>query len=115
MKTKPDVQWAKDDTLPVARLALTNENGVAVDLSTATAVVFRMWRYLDDPKIEAAADIVAPATDGLVDYTPAVGDTDEPGRFRARVIVTFPNGQVSYPNGEPFEVLITDTRDSAAP
>lgn len=85
-------------------------NGAAVDL-TGSTVKFIM--KLDsasasaEPKVDAEADIVGDAEDGIVEYAWADGDTDTIGTYRAEFEVTFASGKTrSFPSADYLLVRI---------
>lgn len=97
------------DTKPDLRRTLLDEDGVAVDLTTATAVVFNL-RGPDGTVVidNAAAELTTPAA-GIVTYEWAVGDTADAGTFTGEFEVTWTGGGVqSFPQPEYLEVVITE-------
>lgn len=99
----------RNDTSPSIKEILTL-GGVAIDL-TGAAVIFRMTpKGGTTPKVNAAASVVAPATQGLVRYSWIVGDTDTSGDFIREWQVTLSDGSiVTVPNDvKGYPVAITD-------
>lgn len=100
MAATADFSLKANDTLPSIQATLTS-NGTAVDLTTATGVKFIM-RAADasfvpvagTPKVNSAAVIVAPATNGVVRYDWATADTNAPGNYVAEWQCTFTGGKV---------------------
>ena len=90
----------KQDDVGAPIIAVLNQAGAAVDLSTATGVLFLMRsRSTGAAQINAAATVTG-AGSGEVTYTPVAGDLDTPGLFDAEWQVTFASGQVAtFPSG----------------
>ncbi len=96
------------DHRPFAATILSR-GGVAVDLTLATSVTFRMREQHTTPlTVLAAADIVAPATNGQVQYEWQDGDTDIPGTYYADWEVLFDDGtKETFPTLAQDVVLIS--------
>lgn len=84
---------------PIVR-TLKGSNGLPVDLSSASAVKFIMISLADgSTKVNAAAIIINPATNGQVQYNWAAGDTDTAGYYSAEWEVTYQDTtKQSFPN-----------------
>lgn len=81
------------DTRPSLTATATLEDGTALDLTTATSVMFRMRRAGESAfAVERAAVVVAPTTSGIVRYDFVAGDTATPGVHYADFAVTFSGG-----------------------
>lgn len=65
---------------------LTGATAIALKLTTPSGAVIE--RELD------VSAIVAPATAGNIDYTPAQGETDEAGAYSFRLTFTLPQGEL---------------------
>lgn len=83
----------------------------AVNISTATQVVFKM-KAVNDGGI--AVDDLAQNLDdnttpnmGKVRYLWTAGDTDEPGMYHAEFEVTIGGKKLTFPNNSYFTVQIT--------
>jgi hypothetical protein len=79
--------------------------GVVKNLTGYTAAKFKMWKSSDPStlKVNGACSIVAPATSGVVTYTPVVADFDTAGRYIGEIELTAA-GVVS--SSTQFEVLV---------
>jgi hypothetical protein len=78
------VTYPAGDTSPSIYGTITNPDGTKYDL-TGKTVRFQMRWTLDNRfKIDAAAAIVAPTTDGYVRYDLETGDMDTPGEYESR-------------------------------
>lgn len=96
----------RNDTSPAIQKSLVDFAG-AVNLTGAT-VMFKMVDTENAPKVNSAAEIVAPATDGVVRYLWEEGDTDTAGIFFAEFTVTFADGtEGTFPNAEYIKITVT--------
>lgn len=95
----------QNDTSPALRYTLDPP----VDLTGATAVFSLRARVGGATKLDKApAAIVAPATDGVVQYDWAPGDTDTAGPFQGEFQVTYADSSVeTYPNDSYLNIKIT--------
>lgn len=89
----------RNDTKPEFTATLTDGDGNATDLSSATEVRFLMHdRKARSLKVNATAEITD-AANGRIRYIWASGDTDTVGEYDVEVQVTFSDGTIeSYPN-----------------
>lgn len=96
------------DTLDSLVAVLYEEDGVTpVDL-TGKTVTFSMHTELGAEVIEdAEAEVVGDPLEGRVAYHWAEGDTDTPGTFFGRFVVTSSDGRFSAPNEDAITVHIT--------
>jgi hypothetical protein len=80
-RAAPNAFWTQGDTAPALSERLLDGNGVAVDLTGATVRFQARYAYASDAAnaIDQPAIVVAPATNGIVSYTPTAADTDTPG------------------------------------
>ncbi len=110
----------QDDTLPKIQIQCWDDEAKTqkTDLTLATAVNFHMMerdeadKATPTLKVEDIADIVDPATDGVVEYAWDDGneDTDTDGRFFAEFeVICSPTSRTTFPN-DGF-IFITITRD----
>ncbi len=115
----------RDDTLPKIQVQCWDDEAktVKTDLTLATSVAFHMMDReesgLASPnlKIESPAVIVAPPTDGIIEYlwNDGDGDTDVEGTFFAEFEVTWsPTSRTTYPNDGYIIVKIPDDLDATA-
>lgn len=96
----------KGDRLPKLRMALTDSSGAALDLTNAS-VVFRMKSQAGGAlKVNAAADVVAPATGGIVEYAWGATDTDTAGAFDAEWVLAYAGGNRTVPTSGFVTVLV---------
>ena len=95
----------QNDTSPALRYTLDP----LVDLTGSTVVFNLRARATGVVKIaRAVAAIIAPATDGVVQYDWAAGDTDTPGIFEGEFEITFTDSAIeTYPNDGYLTVKIT--------
>ncbi len=109
-----DFYMAQNDTGPVLEAVLTDEDGTVIDLTGLADTDIRFHMANPDaaaPKVDdnTNTSIVAPPTDGKVQYDWQAADTDEPGFFDAEFQATFTDGSiVSFPNYKYFTVLIRE-------
>ncbi len=91
--------FKQGDTVPKIQTILKDGAGVIVDLTGAT-VKFKMRSKFDATvKIDSAALVVSPGTDGLVEYQWVTADTNTPGWYDAEWEVVFPGGKIeTFPN-----------------
>jgi len=85
------------DLLPRYRARLRNAAGAPLNLTTATAVTFKM-RPKDSPttKVSAPATFIDRAG-GVVEYAFAGTDTDTAGDFDVLFLITWPDGPQTIP------------------
>ena len=96
----------QNDTSPAIRYTLSP----LVNLTGAT-VVFNM-RARDNGAVKiarAVATIIAPATDGVVQYDWAASDTDTAGNWQGEFEITFADAAIeTYPNNGYINIQITE-------
>lgn len=89
------------DRRPFFRAQLYDPQGNAMNL-TGLTVVFRMRPKLNRRALtidDQSMNVIAPATDGIVEYQWASADTDEEGEFDAWVVVDHGSSVLeSFPN-----------------
>lgn len=107
MPQTPNFSIGENDRLPPLVVTLLDGDGNIVDLTAATSVAFHM--VTEDratTKVNAAATINSPATDGEVQYDWVSADTDTPGLYLGEWEVTFTSGKKeTFPNRR-FKYLI---------
>lgn len=102
-----EVRLKKGDVLPVLRMTLKDSDGVALDLTSVSAVTFRMrGRGAAAPKVSAAGAVVAPATSGVVEYAWQAADVDTVGVYDAEWALTYPGGGQTVPTAGYVTVII---------
>lgn len=80
---------------------------VAINLTGATVKFIMKATPTGTAKVNAAAVVVGPAVDGVVQYNWAAGDTDTAGLFLAEFEVTFADAtKHSFPNDGYIEVRV---------
>lgn len=95
------------DTAPALEAVLRDNTGSAVDLTDATVDLNVLHPRGGDVEVAAQATILN-ATDGLVEYSWAAGDTDVEGRYRAEFVVEYTDGSVeTFPNDGFHDLVIT--------
>ena len=96
------------DTAPDLQATLLNSDGSVIDLTTADAVLFHMReRGSTTILIERTADIVAPATAGVVKYVWQTADTTAAGTYDGEFEVTFNDGSITtVPNNGYIEIIM---------
>lgn len=99
------------DTLPVLEATITKADGSALDLTNATAVVFRMRNVNARPagtfKVNAAATFVD-KPNGIVRYTFTAADTNAPGSYAGEFVVSFGGDQQTVPTVGYLAVSVLD-------
>jgi hypothetical protein len=87
----------RGDTYPV-QITITDSAGDPVDITGASFVL--TVNAVEDPdtpgteEFDLTGAIVAPATDGVVEFTPTAGDVDLVGRFFYDVQMTDVSGHI---------------------
>lgn len=93
-----------------AATALINRGGVAVDLTNATSVTFKMRPQRTTTWTVEAAATINDATAGDVEYRWAAGDTDTAGIHEALWVVLWNDGDVeTFPTLGYDYVLVEGT------
>lgn len=94
---------ARGDRLPYLRVQFRNDRGYAVNLTGATVVFVatheRSGRIITGPSVvvvDGGAGI--DATDGIVEYRWAAGDTDHGGDYVAKFVADFGGLQMTFPS-----------------
>ena len=97
----------KNNTSPIIQATLKDAFGNAINLNAAT-VKFQMQELGETTlKIDATAEIIDPATSGVVRYAWTGTDTASAGIFKAEFEVTYNDGRKeTFPNEDFVTVLI---------
>ncbi len=85
------------DTLPLLSLTLKDSSDVAIDVSGADSVKFRMRKVNSgDPagvfKVNAEMDLSTDGTDGAVEIALTAAQTDTPGIYQGDVLIDWGGG-----------------------
>lgn len=103
-----DFTFKQGDRLPALNVTLTDFNG-AVDLTTSTSIRFQMEKKGIRERVIDSTNVTivnSPGVDGVVTYQWQLADTDDWGLFRGLFIVTFDNGESSFPSDGYIEISI---------
>ena len=84
-------------------VTLKDEDGVAVDVSGATAIKFR-FRKPDGTEISRSGSVKTTGSDGKVQYVTASGDLDQLGSWRYQVRTEYEDGAVLTSEMSKFKV-----------
>lgn len=97
------------DTQPsIRRQLVSKNNGSPIDMDGATAK-FVMMDSAGNVKINKAAVVESPKSEGIVRYDWETGDTNQDGVFDAEFQITFDgNGIHTIPNDGYIKVPITE-------
>ena len=98
-----DFSIVSGDTEPVWSLSLTGPDGYPLDLRGTTVTLHYQRQDDTPPEMTRTLTIIdALAGETRVDWQ--AGDTDVPGVYDARFVVS--PGQISIPAGRPFQLYI---------
>lgn len=86
------VYLKQNDTKPDLQVTVNDDNGVAVDVTSAT-IAFHMNTSAGVVKVESAGTIVTAAS-GIIKYVWAVGDLDTVGTYNAEFQITFSDSSI---------------------
>lgn len=78
------------DVGTVFRAAIVDQDGVPVDLTLATSVLFRL--SISGGTMRSRSGVVTNAAGGIVEYATVAGDLDVAGSVYWQVVVTTPSG-----------------------
>lgn len=114
MARRPDFWIKEGDSAPKLLVTCVDEEEVVVPLDAAVSVAFYMYDPGSaSPKVDgAAANIVAPPSNGQVEYVwqPDGSDTADPGDYDAEFEVTWSDGtKTTFPNFRFLRIKITKT------
>ena len=94
------------DTTPRLDATLLDSDDEPVDLSGVSVVLELLEPRGGDVALESAMDVVDPES-GTVRYDWGLNDTDDPGRYRAHFVVTYPDDSIeTFPTDDYHDVLI---------
>lgn len=93
MSTTSEFYIKKDDRLPSLLVTATQDDGSALDLTTATGVVFRMRRDTESTFAFSRAGVIVTAASGIVRYDWQASDTVTPGTYYGEFVITFAGGK----------------------
>lgn len=114
----PNFQIKRGDTAPVLIVTLNDRLGVAVDLSTATGVVFVMRSTLaatNTVPLVTGSCVVSDQTTsaGQVTYSWVAGDTNHAGAFLGEFVVTWATGrEQTFPTVGYITIQVVDDLES---
>ena len=111
----PDfLPFGQNDTLPNIRQVISDEDGAAVDLTGAT-VTFTALNLAGTPVINAAAaSVVLPATNGVVEYEPTAALTANNGVYYGRFTVTVGGRTYDAPNDGWLRIIVSGETNAPA-
>jgi hypothetical protein len=99
----------RNDTAPSIRATLKDGSDAAVNLTGATVKFHMRTVFGNTTKIDATANIIAPETNGVVQYNWTTADTNTPGTFFGEFEVTHSDGTVeTFPNNSFVTVEVTE-------
>jgi len=84
--------YVKQNNRKPAAPAILKRGTVVVDLTSATSVAFKMRRTTGIDLVVDAAAVVTDATNGVIEYRWAAGDTDRAGEHYAEWEVLWSDG-----------------------
>lgn len=94
------------DTAPQLSAVLRDAAGELVDLTEAD-VRFELSQPRGGEIVIDSPMTIVDLADSRIRYEWADGDTDEPGRYRAQFVVTYPHGTVeTFPADDAHDVVI---------
>lgn len=88
--------WVVGQTHPTWRITWTDDSKNPVDLTGATVT---LWILAQDGAQTAGAGtpaVQAPATAGIVNYTPAAADVAKAGKFFVALKAVYPDGTILW-------------------
>lgn len=108
MSNNPDFFIAEGDTLPNLDAALFGGDQVEPVELTGSTVEFKMWQLGGTVEVLARAATLLDATEGRVRHAWQAGDTDTPGVYLGRFVVTYPSGDTqTFPNDRHIKIHIS--------
>lgn len=101
-----DATWVAGDTSPSVFATLTETDGSAKNLTSATGVRFQMRLAIDRRwAVDAPATVLTPSA-GTVRYDWVAGDTDTAGAYVSRWQITWSGGDIEHT--EPENTITID-------
>ena len=79
------------DTGTVVEVAVKDENGAALDVSTATTKDI-ILKKPDGTMLTKAASFTTDGSDGMIEFTSLATDFDKPGDYRLQAYIEMPSG-----------------------
>lgn len=112
MADEADFPLCVGDGLPLLEEILQNADGSNPDLTGATVQLVIQDEDHAAPAFGGQADIVGDPTQGVVRYTWLESDTQTPGVYSYRWVVTFPSATLpeTFPNGKRPRRLVISQR-----
>lgn len=93
-----------DDIGTSFRVTMKDEDGVVVDISTATSLLI-WFAKADGSTMEKTATLVNSGTDGLMEYVTVDGDLDQAGPWKIQGVVGFADDSVFHSDITKFKVF----------
>lgn len=112
----PEFHIKQGDSQPVLQATLQDDDGTVVDLTNVSSVAFRLReRSGTTLVVNGTADVVGPATGGVVKYEWEADDlADAQGLHYGEFLLTYSDGTVlTVPNGEDDWIKVYVTPDLA--
>ncbi len=109
-----NVAISAPDAIAIAELGIIAAYGTGEAAETTTAVAHIVSSSVNVIKIDRAAIIESPATDGTIAFEWISGDTEKLGTYLMEFEITTPSGKkFTAPNSDTFDVeFVTDFDDS---
>lgn len=93
----------KDDTLPIIRVQLTNEDTTPVDLTTVSGVLFNYKIRASGSSVVNRTCSIESAESGIVQYQWVSGDSINAGMYKSEFVTVFNGGRMqTFPQGSYF-------------
>lgn len=107
-----DFETARGMLMPPLEVQLSDVNGAPVDLTTASAVLFRMASSESFGVVASGSmEVLVPTTDGKVRYNWQTADVAAVGYFYGQVIVTWQSGKTqAFPGDDDFITIEVNER-----
>ncbi len=98
------IYMTKGDLKPPIEATLKYLDGTVVDLTEATGVIFNMKKENGTLIINGKAGSIVTPNPGVVRYDWEEGDTDTRGVCYAEFVVSWPEGDLTFPAKGDFEI-----------